>query len=155
LGWNDRDFTHELAKDVEWSFEVARTTEGQEIEKLITVVRKLLETSKPERIRILSPYGENKSLLAKFFAREPENEDEIWLRNNLRHITTQGEIRWRSISKYKGLEEDVVVITDINAAARDWQSKIGLNLNELLYVGLTRARFQIVLLVGDGLFPGH
>jgi hypothetical protein len=155
LGWNDRDFTHELAKDVEWSFEVARTTDGQEIKQLITVVRKLLEKTKPERIRILSPYGENKSLLAKFFAREPANEDEIWLRANLRHITTQGEIRWRSISKYKGLEEDVVVITDINAAARDWQAKIGLNLNELLYVGLTRARFQVVLLVGDGLFPGH
>ena len=94
------------------------------------------------------------SLLTHFFAREPEGEREIWLRSQLRHESTKGKIRWRSIPQFKGLEEDVVVITDVNKQAQEFASmKLNKSLNDLLYVGLTRARFQTVLMISDDLYP--
>lgn len=153
LQWRNADSTDEMPKDVDWSFEVVQTKEGKETKALADVLRKLLETNKPENIRILSPYGGKQSLLAKLFARESENADERWLRSQLRHKSSEGKVRWRSIAKYKGLEEDVVVITDINNSSYNWVEGNGRHFGDLLYVGLTRARFQVVLLVGDELYP--
>jgi hypothetical protein len=153
LNWKQKDLGDELPKDVEWSFEVVAAKEGKETKALAEVLRKLLETNDPERIRVLSPYGEKKSLLARMFMRESENADERWLRQQLRHKSSAGKIRWRSIAKFKGLEEDVIVITDINNASYGWVEGNGRYFGDLLYVGLTRARFQVVLLVGDDLYP--
>ncbi len=153
LNWKQKDLGDELPKDVEWSFEVVATKEGKETKALAEVLRKLLETNNPERIRVLSPYGEKKSLLARMFMRESENADERWLRQQLRHKSSAGKIRWRSIAKFKGLEEDVIVLTDINNESYSWVEGNGRYFGDLLYVGLTRARFQVVLLVGDELYP--
>jgi hypothetical protein len=155
LNWKEKETIDELPQDVDWSFEVVHTKEGKETKALAEVLRKLLETNAPERIRILSPYGEKKSLLAKLFARESENTDERWLRSQLRHKSSEGKVRWRSIAKYKGLEEDVIVITDINNTSYSWVEGNGRHFGDLLYVGLTRARFQVVLLVGDELYPPY
>ena len=155
LKWDDSDFSHDLASNVEWAFDIKRPVSGGETKELASVLRHLLESNKPERIRILSPFGEHRSLLAKLFNRESENSDEEWLKSQLRHKDTEGKIRWRSISKYKGLEEDVVVITDINLHAKNDLAEKGISLDELLYVGLTRARFQVVLLIGDQLYKSQ
>lgn len=152
LNWEQRETSTEIPKDVDWSFEIVQTKEGKESKALADVLRKLLETNAPERIRVLSIYGEKQSLLAKLFARESEGADERWLKQQLRHSSTQGKVRWRSISKYKGLEEDVIILTDINQASRNWVEKDGRSFGDMLYVGLTRARFQAVLLVGDELY---
>jgi hypothetical protein len=153
LNWKVRESGDELPKDVDWSFEIVPTKLGKETKVLAEVLKKLLETNNPERIRILSPYGEKKSLLAKLFVRESESADERWLRNQLRHQSTTGKVRWRSIAKYKGLEEDVVILTDINNESLKWVEENGRSFGDLLYVGLTRARFQVILLVGDELYP--
>lgn len=153
LNWKQPKATDEMPKDVDWSFEIIQTKSGKETKALADVLRKLLETNDPERIRVLSPYGEKQSLLAKLFSRESEGADERWLKQQLRHKSTSGKVRWRSIAKYKGLEEDVIVITDINNESFDWVESNGRKFGELLYVGLTRARFQVVLLVGDELYP--
>ena len=102
---------------------------------------------------MLSPFGEKHSLLAQLFNRVSDGVVERELKKKLRHESTSGKIRWRSISKFKGLEEDVVVITDISKAAIDWLSDKPLKMTDLLYVGMTRAKFHVVLLISDNLYP--
>lgn len=153
LGWDDRDYKHQLNKDIEWSFEIVRPRPGKETESLAEVVRNLLETNEPSQIRVLSAFGEKQSLLAELFHRESKSNDERWLKKQMVHRTTKGEIRWRSIPKFKGLDQDVIVITDIGNNAVDFSREINQTLNDLLYVGLTRAKFQVVLLISDGLYP--
>lgn len=63
-----------------------------------------------------------------------------------------GVINWRSIPKYKGLEDDVVVITDVSPGTAQWLADHNQTLRNQLYVGLTRARFHAIVLVQDGLF---
>jgi superfamily I DNA/RNA helicase len=64
-----------------------------------------------------------------------------------------GVINWRSIPKYKGLEDDVVVITDVSRATSDWLELRNQTLRNQLYVGLTRARFHAIVLVQEELLP--
>jgi superfamily I DNA/RNA helicase len=142
-----------LNEEVDWSFDVVRVKEGKELVSLANTIEKLLETNKPEQIRVLSALRTEQSLLSNFFGREPEGEREIWLRSQLRHESTKGKIRWRSIPKFKGLEEDVVVITDVNRQAQVFAKGLNKGLNDLLYVGLTRARFQTALMISDDLYP--
>jgi superfamily I DNA/RNA helicase len=56
--------------------------------------------------------------------------------------------------KYKGLDSDVVIITDINNASKKFaEERLLISLEDLLYMGMTRAKFQVVLLVQDDLYP--
>ena len=142
---------HAVPRDVESSFEVIRPMAGKETEALADVLSGLLAKYSPDQIRVLSPYG-NKSLIGTLFTREATTKDERWLKTQLRHLSTKGQVRWRGIGKFKGLESDVVVITDINETSKEWAASIGLYLEELLYVGMTRAKFHLVVLVGDDLF---
>jgi hypothetical protein len=153
LKWDDRGFKHELNKNIEWSLKVVRTKPDTESAALSATIKELLETNSPENIRVLSPFGEQKSLLAKVFQKTEHTKDEQWLMEQVRHKDTSGEIRWRSIPKFKGLEEDVIVITDINHEALDFAASINQTLDSLLYVGLTRAKFHVVLLIEEGLYP--
>jgi hypothetical protein len=152
LGWDDREHKHQLNKDTEWTFEIVRPRPGKETESLTEVVRRLLETNEPSQIRVLSAFGEKQSLLAELFHRESKTNDERWLKKQMVHRTTKGEIRWRSIPKFKGLDQDVIIITDIGNSAVEFAKSINQSLNDLLYVGLTRAKFQVVLLISDGLY---
>jgi superfamily I DNA/RNA helicase len=55
--------------------------------------------------------------------------------------------------KYKGLDSDVVIITDINNASKKFaEERLLISLDDLLYMGMTRARFQVILLVQDDLY---
>jgi superfamily I DNA/RNA helicase len=56
--------------------------------------------------------------------------------------------------KYKGLDSDVVIITDINEESnRFCIERLNISLEDLLYMGMTRAKFNVILLVQDNLFP--
>jgi hypothetical protein len=58
--------------------------------------------------------------------------------------------------KYKGLDSDVVIITDINNESKTFaEERLKISLDDLLYMGMTRARFQVVLLVQDDLYPAN
>lgn len=153
LGRDARGIKHLVPKDVEWSFTVVRPKPGKETTALAETLNSLLLKHRPEDIRVLSPFGENHSLLAKLFRRNSESVLERELKKTLRHESTSGQIRWRSISKFKGLEEDVVVITDISQAAINWLKDKPLQMKDLLYVGMTRAKFHVVLLISDDLYP--
>ncbi|GAA3933858.1 hypothetical protein [Microbacterium soli] len=56
-----------------------------------------------------------------------------------------GRVRWGSIFKYKGLDAEAVILTDIGDEAMTFVRGKGLDWFDLLYVGLTRARYRCVV----------
>jgi len=138
---------HRLPKSPEGGLELVEAKPGKETKVLAQVLRDLLVEYRPQDIRVLSPFGFNSSLVGTLFTREAESADERWLKNTLRNpVGDLGQIRWRSIAKFKGLESDVVVITDINDQAREFVEGTGKTLGEVLYVGISRARYRCVVI---------
>jgi superfamily I DNA/RNA helicase len=105
----------------------------------------LLEEYDPSEIRVLSP-RDTQSLAYRIMHTESKSADERWLKKNLRMAKQPGQIRWRSIAKFKGRETEVVVLTDINEASRAFAEQNGKTLKELLYVGMSRARHRAVII---------
>lgn len=152
LNHNGEKLKHAVPRDVDSTFEIVRPKAGQETLALADVLKGLLEKYSPDQIRILSTHGK-KSLVGNLFPREATNAQERWLKSQLRHESTSGKVRWRGIAKFKGLESDVVVITDISLESQSRVESMGLWLHELLYVGMTRAKFHLVLMISDNLYP--
>ena len=131
-------------------------TKNNELKKLAEVVMGLLDDYKPSSIRVLSPYGEQKAALVRAFSLGDTHAKSVReLKKITKHTSNpDGQIRWRSIMKYKGLDSDVVIITDINNDSKRFtEERLKITLDDLLYMGMTRARFQVILLVQDGLYP--
>jgi hypothetical protein len=147
----DREIKSNVAKDVEWGFEVIRCTADNELEKLEGVLRKLLENYYPVDIRILSPFGEDHSLLANLAREETVDKKRLWLKQQLRNMSDEGKIRWRSLFKFKGLEQDVIVVTDLNSNSVATLAKIGISIEEAIYAAASTARFKVILLINDEL----
>ena len=57
-----------------------------------------------------------------------------------------GRVRWGSIFKYKGLDAEAVIITDIGDDGLAFIHEEGIDWFDLLYVGLTRARYRCVVI---------
>lgn len=57
-----------------------------------------------------------------------------------------GRVRWGSIFKYKGLDAEAVILTDIGDDGLAFAVKEGLSWFDILYVGLTRARYRCVVI---------
>jgi hypothetical protein len=131
-------------------------TKEAELKKLAEVVQNLLIDYKPSSIRVLSPYGEQKALLVHAFNSGDTHSKQVReLKKLTKHTSNpDGKIRWRSIMKYKGLDSDVVIITDINNESKKFaEDRLLVTLDDLLYMGMSRARFQVILLVQDDLYP--
>lgn len=138
---------HRLPEATSGGLDIELAKPGKESKTLAKVLRELLEEYRPEDIRVLSPFGFNSSLIGNLFSRESHSADERWLKTKLRNPKSEdGAIRWRSIAKFKGLESDVVVITDVNEAAKEFTTGTGKTLGEVLYVGITRARYKCVVI---------
>lgn len=146
---------HRLPTSSEGGFEIVRANAGKESKVLAEVLRKLMEEYRTKDIRVLSPFGIHTSLIGEMFSRESKSADERWLKKTLRDPNgPSGEIPWRSISKFKGLESDVVVITDINQRAADFAVETGKSLSEFLYVGVSRAKYRCILIASDEVLKG-
>jgi hypothetical protein len=154
LNMEDPNKRHRLADDEPGALEVYRTTKDSQAKDLAKVLKKLLETYRPQDIRVLSIYGGTGSVMAKLLAEGELHSKELReLRQLLKNQKTKtGKISWRSIGKYKGLEDDVVVLTDISEDASRWLEKQEKTLKTQVYVGLTRARTHAVMLVQDDLY---
>ncbi len=153
LGWPQNHLSHRLPGSSDWGLEVIATTPEKEAKDLYKVLVRLQKTIAPENIRVLSPFGENNSVLAKLLKDNDTHSSELRsLKKLFRHESAEEEKRWRSIPKYKGLESDVVVITDVSKSTKDWLAANEKFLSNQLYVGMTRAKFQVVLLVSDGIY---
>lgn len=137
---------HRVARSVPGGFEVMTIDRGAETTALAAALRGLLEHHEPEDIVILSSFGENNSTVGRLLHRAEKSQDERWLRKQLRHDGGTGKIRWRSIFKFKGLEAEAVVLTDLGQEAHEFVASGGLSWDDLLYVGLTRAKYRCVVL---------
>jgi hypothetical protein len=158
LGIDADKLKHLVDTGTDNSFEVIATTTGDQNRDLARVLNRLLEKFNGKDIGVLSPFGPVNSSLAVLFDKEktPEvfsKEVRKMMPLMIHESSPEGSIAWRSISKFKGLEQDVIVIMDINNASRDWLESEGKNLREQLYVGMTRAKFHLILLVSDDLYP--
>jgi hypothetical protein len=134
-----------LGDDVDGGVKSIVASDAKQAKALRATLEELLKEFQPEDIRVLSAFG-TRSLAHRVMHTESASADERWLKKNLRREGHPGRVRWRSISKYKGLEADVVVITDVNEATTAFARETGRTLNELLYVGMSRARYHVVLI---------
>lgn len=113
--------------------------------ELARALRGLLEHHQAHDIVILSPFGERHSLVGSMLAAPNFTKDEKWLRAQLRPLAgpqgdgAHGRVRWGSIGKFKGLDAEAVILTDIGDRGIDFARQHGLSWFDLLYVGLTRA----------------
>ena len=137
---------HRIPSSVESGLDVVAVTPGNETAALAAALRSLLTRFAPEDIRVLSPFGSS-SLAATF---DDSTADGLWLRKQL---APQGKVGWRSIFKFKGLEADAIIITDLTPAALEFVEQRQLDLADLLYVGMTRAKYHCVVLDSAGFLP--
>lgn len=141
---------HRIPEGFDGGLSIVESSDEKQVQHLATTIKKLLERYSPREIVILSPFGETNSTVGQLLAREPANADERNLVTQLEKPGAEGKIRWRSIAKFKGLESPVVVITDVNDKATEFAHSIQKELDELLYVGITRAKYECVL-IGNAL----
>jgi hypothetical protein len=137
---------HRIKSDHSGGLSVITTSPEKQAKVLKEVLKDLLAAYSPEEIRILSPFGSNHSLIGRLFLKQVKQNDEVWLKVNARHADSRGEIRWRSIPKFKGLESEVVVITDVGLEAVAFFDQLGQSLTDLLYVGISRARHRCLVI---------
>jgi len=137
---------HRIKSDHAGGLSVITTSPEKQAKVLKEVLKDLLAAYSPEEIRILSPFGSNHSLIGRLFLKQVKQNDEVWLKVNARHADSRGEIRWRSIPKFKGLESEVVVITDVGLEAVAFFDQLGQSLTDLLYVGISRARHRCLVI---------
>ena len=139
---------HRIPEGFEGGLSIVSSSDEKQAQHLATTIKKLLERYNARDIVILSPFGEKNSTVGQLLERGASNADERALAAQLQHEGSEGRIRWRSIAKFKGLESPVVVITDVNEKAKEFAASIHKKLDELLYVGITRAKYECVL-IGD------
>jgi len=116
---------------------------------LAAALRELLVEHEPEDVVVLSPFGARSSLVGELLSRPEQSADERWLRKQLVHDGGAGRIRWSSIFRFKGLDAEAVVLTDLDARGRAFAEESGLDWSDLVYVGVTRGRYRCVV-VGEG-----
>jgi hypothetical protein len=129
------------------ALEVVPVAEGRELPALLTALKAHLEQFGPDEVVVLSPFGEQSSLVGRFLAREPATKEERQLRELL---AGERAVAWRSIFTGKGLDAAAVVLTDITPDAAAWADERRLSWNDLLYVGMTRAECGCTVLRSEG-----
>lgn len=143
---------HRVPSSTDGGVEVVPLAAEHSVKALKKSVRKLLEIYSPRDIVILSPFGLTKSLVSEI-ANAPQagegplaTADAKWLRKQLVSDTQPLGIRWHSIFKFKGLEADAVIITDVSLEAIDFAHQRNIDFDNTLYVGITRAKYHCVVL---------
>jgi superfamily I DNA/RNA helicase len=148
-----------LRTDLDSGLEIISCDETNQARRLLLVTERLRKEFPDNNMRILC-FENEKSVLGQIFAKDEIKDSN---EKKLSHLFKEkvknplGPLRWRSIRKYKGLDDDVVIITDVSRASEQYIAKeTGKTMKDWLYVGMTRARFKVVLLVQDDLFaPTH
>lgn len=139
---------HRMPGTLPGGFTRVEVDETTEVAALASALRELLAEYEAEDIVVLSPFGGRGSLAARVLRGAGKTPDETWLRKQLAHEGGAGRVRWFSISKFKGLDADAVVVTDINDTARDWVVSTGHSWDDFRYVAESRAKYRAVALEG-------
>jgi hypothetical protein len=111
---------------------------------LLATVAKLLRTYKPSEIVILS----NRSDTDSCASLAAQGIDGIHFVPYRKAKNDSNEIRYCSVHAFKGLESAAVVMTDVEQIEGD-QAK------SLLYIGMSRARIQLYILMHDSVRPKY
>jgi superfamily I DNA/RNA helicase len=150
FGFEISNLRHRLPARPGNPLRIVEVASGQEVEALLDAIEQLLLTYRQQDIRILSPFSAAHSLAGRIVATTDITPTVEKLQQILRSEKSTGMVRWRSISKYKGLDADAVIITDIHPGAVEWGQKNGKTIRDLLYVGATRAKYELVVLTEAG-----
>jgi hypothetical protein len=94
----------------------------------------------PSDVMILSAVSRSKAVAGELPKEEVQVLDEAFLSGE----DTAECIRYSTISAFKGLEADVVILSDIKDFESDWWKSV-------LYVGMSRARVELVILLQERL----
>lgn len=117
------------------------SNEGEQEKKLARILRKLSEEQiLPGQVTVLSPRREEACCAHRI--QEPQLEK--LSPENVRYAITGAtkSITYASVSAFKGLENDYIVLTDIEELEADWWKSV-------VYVGMSRARLGLFLLVSE------
>ena len=90
----------------------------------------------PSDIVILTPRGRSKSKLTRFFQVGSFSLTSSWADPDPRRIL------YTTIYSFKGLESPIIILTELDGITQN-------NLNELLYVGISRARHHLIVLCDE------
>ncbi|MCG8037116.1 MAG: NERD domain-containing protein [Candidatus Thiodiazotropha taylori] len=94
----------------------------------------------PVDVVILSAFSSTKAVSGQLSEEEVQVLDDAFLTGD----DTSGRIRYSTIPAFKGLEAEVVILTDINDFKTEWWKSV-------LYVGMSRARVELVILLPENL----
>ena len=113
---------------------------GDQKEKITQIIKKTKKQRyKPQQITMLSPYRFTNSVISQLDQslqiHDLEQHEELLSKNS--HFVT-----FSTCHRFKGLENDVIIISDIDDLTEP-ESR------ELLYVGSTRAKVELIVLIHD------
>lgn len=111
---------------------------------LRSTVKKLLRSFTPSQIVILSVRADSESCAANV----SEGVDGIVFAPYRQAGNDSGVIRYASVHAFKGLESAAIVLTDVEKIGGD-------QANALLYVGMSRARVQLYILMNERVRPAY
>ncbi len=142
------------------SFELIEVNVATQPMQLLTAIRDFQKEFEDSDIRILSPYI--KESLATWVIREKQSPNIHPIAKQLQELLKDlddgsGSIPWRTIQKFKGLESQAVIITDImikDEYVKDEvakQARIDRHI-EQLYVAVSRANFRVKVLCDSHMF---
>lgn len=159
--FGDRFINHRVPQNTEGGLDIIPVEPGQEVKTLAKTLRSLQEHYLPANIVVLSIFGLKQSLSRLILEPErsngtiTESADLKWIQKQLRTDTipeagiepaSGAKIRWHSIFKYKGLDADAIIITDVSVKGVEFAHTAGLELDDTLFVGMTRAKYRCVVL---------
>ena len=127
-----------LVSKVEYVGYASRESQGKKLRAIL--VKLMRDGVKPSQITILSGSRREESCLSQF----PPNMGKkvVWLNSENVTRIKSGSITACTISSFKGLENDVIILTDLPAPKGSWDKS-------MVYVGMTRARTAVYALVTD------
>ena len=111
---------------------------------LLSTLRKLLRSFRPSEIMVLSTRADADSCAANI----SQAVDGISFAPYRQSVNELGVIRYASVHAFKGLESAAVVLTDVEKIDGD-QAKA------LLYIGMSRARVQLFILMNERTRPTY
>jgi superfamily I DNA/RNA helicase len=147
LGLDHSGLTHLVSEDAEATFVIKHVEKGEQLKELERLLKELMKKYPTQEIRIVSPLSTQQiSLFQLFHATEVHSNEVKKMMPLLKNLDGVGEIGWRSVSKYKGMEADVVIVIDLDDETAGKLEVDGKTLFDQLYVGMTRARFALYLI---------
>jgi hypothetical protein len=151
LGIDHSKLQHLLPEEIESVFEIRKVPKGEQLKDLARLLKELMTKYPADQIRIVSPLRSTEISLYKLF----EGGSEIFsnevrkMMPLLKNLDAEGQIGWRSVSKFKGMEADAVIVIDLDDDTEAKLAREGKTLLDQLYVGMTRARFALYLITSD------